>query len=313
MSRSDASGKRGANREGRPASAIAMSAREITAILSDGETVRVRSAGAGRAIAFLHGWAMNASLFDEQCADLATAHRTIAFDFRGHNGRPARGLTIDQLADDLCELAEALELADAILVGWSMGAMVAWRALENRCFARRVAGLAVVDMSPRIVNDQQWRLGLRDGRTLAEARSAVAQMRANWPATVRRFAPRIIAEGEDELRRAVIDRLEAAAANADPDTMADLWASMAAADFRDSAAIRSTPILVVYGEKSRLYAPESAHYIASKSPGGRSLGFSHSGHAPHLEEPRWFSDVLAQFAASTARRDASTRRVHSAT
>src|SRR3546814_15900921 len=67
--------------------------------------------------------------------------------------------TIEQLAADVSGLAQSLDLQDAIGVGWSLGASVLWHVLTGPA-AHRFAGSVVVDMTPRVMNDAPWRLGL---------------------------------------------------------------------------------------------------------------------------------------------------------
>jgi pimeloyl-ACP methyl ester carboxylesterase len=54
---------------------------------------------------------------------LASEFRLIGIDLRGHGRSLADGKapTIEQMADDVSEIAEALELEQAIAVGWSLG------------------------------------------------------------------------------------------------------------------------------------------------------------------------------------------------
>ncbi|MBY0421331.1 MAG: alpha/beta hydrolase [Parvularculaceae bacterium] len=273
--------------------------------MSDGALLRVDDVGAGRPFLLAHGWAMAASLFAPLAEALAADHRVVAPDLRGHAGSAsAKTVSLEMIAEDLATLAERLDLQDVVAVGWSMGAMALWTA----SFARRVTAFVVVDMSPRIVNDSAWRLGLKDGRDLEETIAAADAMRADWPAAVRRFAPRIAAPdaGADLLLT-----LENVALEQDAVTMAGLWESLARQDARAALARLSAPTLAVYGEQSQLYDAASSRFVAEASPNGRAVGFRHSGHAPHLEEPERFVATLLDFAAATSNAAAPPRRVGS--
>lgn len=281
--------------------------------MRDGALLRYDDVGEGRPVLFVHGWAMTGGLFRQLTDMLGRGLRAIAPDLRFHGGSSRAGAPdIALLGRDLVDFAAALDLEDAVVVGWSMGAMAAWSAMSDRRFADRVGGLVAVDMSPRIVNDDDWLLGLADRRDLAATLAAAQSMREDWAGAVGRFVPRIVAEGAEAARASIVADLRTAALSNDGGQMAALWESMAVQDFRGAIRSGGTPTLAVYGEKSRLYAPGSSRYIARESVDGRAVGFAESGHAPHLEEPRRFVEVLRAFAASTAKDQAAPARAGAA-
>ncbi|WP_406438107.1 alpha/beta hydrolase [Streptomyces sp. NBC_01613] len=91
---------------------------------SDGTDLFYKDWGSGQPVVFSHGWPLNADAWDGQ-ARLVAEHgfRAIAHDRRGHgrSGQPWQGNHMDQYADDLAELIEALNLSDVIVVGHSTG------------------------------------------------------------------------------------------------------------------------------------------------------------------------------------------------
>jgi pimeloyl-[acyl-carrier protein] methyl ester esterase len=268
-----------------------------TVRLSDGATIETSISGAGRPVVFVHGWAMNGGYFDAQRRDLSGACKVITCDLRAHGGStsPAALPTVERLAEDLIEIFDHLGLADAICVGWSMGAMVVWSALTDSAFARRVSGHAVIDMSPRISNDSTWRLGLSDGRRPLATIKAVEAMTADWPATVRRFVPRIFAAGGEAEKRPHIERMIEEANALDPEAMASLWESMAVQDFRAVIPALDLPMLVMRGDKSQLYSAATGEYVVRTARNAELAVFRASGHAPHIEEPEEFNRRLSRF------------------
>ena len=268
----------------------------------DGALLRYDDVGEGRPVLFVHGWAMAASLFAPLVETLRHEFRVVVPDFRGHGRSPAEGEPeIALLGRDLEDLVSALGLEDLLAVGWSMGAMALWSACDLVAFRKALSGLVVIDMSPRLANDDGWRLGLADGRDLAATLAAAGPMRTDWPRAVARFVPRIVAAGKEIERAALVGAMQKIALAHEPDFMASLWESMARQDFRSALGRLPVPTLAVHGEKSRLYAPAASQFIARASTDGRAVSFSHSGHAPHLEEPRRFVEALRSFAASTSK------------
>ncbi|MFV3126282.1 alpha/beta fold hydrolase [Niveispirillum sp. KHB5.9] len=268
-------------------------------VTSDQARIAFDDAGAGRPLLLVHGWATHAGFFRPQLEDLARAFRVVAIDLRGH-GR-SRGadadLSIDLLARDVAELADHLDLRDMLVVGWSMGAMVLWRALLDGLTAR-TAGMAVIDMAPRVINGEGWELGLRGSSAAKSARQSLAAMVANWPAVAPRVAGRIFAEGGEAEHATLRHWAEAEVAASDAPAMARLWSSLIAQDFRADLAPLSLPVLVAHGNRSRLYSAATAQALAALLPRAVTVGFDGSGHAPHLERPESFNRTLTQFAAT---------------
>ena len=101
--------------------------------LSGGGLLEFDDTGNGPVIVFLHGWSLGKEAFGIQLRELSDRYRIVVPDMRGHGGSAkfANGDGIDTLAGDLGQLLEALNLTDVILVGWSMGALVAWELAES--------------------------------------------------------------------------------------------------------------------------------------------------------------------------------------
>jgi pimeloyl-ACP methyl ester carboxylesterase len=96
--------------------------------LENGVTLHLVDEGEGRPVVFIHGVAMSSRFFDRQVAHVSAGARMVAPDLRGH-GRSEKvlhGHTVENYAADLAELFVARGIERPVLVGWSMGAMVAW-------------------------------------------------------------------------------------------------------------------------------------------------------------------------------------------
>ncbi len=90
----------------------------------DGTEIFYKDWGTGQPIVFSHGWPLSSDAWDAQMLFFGQqGFRVIAHDRRGHgrSGQPWDGNHMDQYADDLAEVIEALDLKDAILVGHSTG------------------------------------------------------------------------------------------------------------------------------------------------------------------------------------------------
>lgn len=255
---------------------------------SDGEFFAYSDEGEGRPLVLLHGLMAHSGFFDRQ-RELADSFRVVAVDLRGHGRSPTAGRpAIRRLAEDIAELTGALGLEGAVGIGWSLGAAVLWRVLDGPA-SNRFAGAVVVDMTPRVLNDSDWDLGL--SRETCEARSQA--IRDDFPAFAAAAGQAIFAEPGAEADRAA----QAFAAN-DPAAIGALWESLVEEDFRPLLPTIAQPTLVVHGVRSHLYGADTAGHLVAALPNARAVAFDRSGHAPHLEQPALFNATIRQFAAT---------------
>ena len=80
--------------------------------------------GSGQPVVLIHGYPLDGSSWEKQTAVLLEAgKRVITYDRRGFgkSDRPTSGHDYDTYAADLSALISALDLQDAVLVGFSMG------------------------------------------------------------------------------------------------------------------------------------------------------------------------------------------------
>ena len=97
--------------------------------------------GSGRPLILLHGAYMTIDMMGPLLPGLARARRVIAVEQQGH-GRTAdadRPITYEQMADDTAALAGHLGIANADVVGYSMGGAVALQsAIRHPSLVRRL-------------------------------------------------------------------------------------------------------------------------------------------------------------------------------
>ena len=263
---------------------------------SDGGVIAYRDEGprdaSARPLLLLHGLMAHGDFFREQAA-LADRFRLITVDLRGHGRSEAANVTVERAAADIAELVEALDLHDAIGIGWSLGATILWHVLAGPA-ASRFAGAVVVDMTARVRNAADWDLGLSP--EACEARSAA--IRNDYPAFASNAGQAIFAQPVVEAQRATAAWASAEFARNDPAAIAELWASLEQQDLRPLLSEIRHPTLIVHGAQSQLYGADTADHLVAALPNARAVRFARSGHAPHLEEPVLFNRTVIDFAAS---------------
>jgi pimeloyl-ACP methyl ester carboxylesterase len=110
--------------------------------------------GQGRPpLVFVHGFACSLEDWRAQLEHFRRSHRVVACDLRGHGKTPGEApeCSIEHYGGDVAALLASLEIAQAVLVGHSMGCRVVLEAA--RLAPARVAGLVLIDGSRLAAGD----------------------------------------------------------------------------------------------------------------------------------------------------------------
>jgi pimeloyl-ACP methyl ester carboxylesterase len=183
--------------------------------LADGSRVHYAERGEPRdgasPVLLVHGAGASSAIWMMVLARLARATRAVAIDLPGHGPTPAEAgqpATIDRYRDATGLLAAALCLGPSVLVGHSMGALVAMAAAL--AWPDKVRGLVLCGAAPRLpVRDELLAL-IRDDYARVPAWLAEHGLSPRARPAVRRgfvaagvAAPREITLGDYEALRAV--------------------------------------------------------------------------------------------------------------
>ncbi|WP_152599493.1 alpha/beta fold hydrolase [Hoeflea sp. BAL378] len=248
-----------------------------------------------RPLVLLHGWTMRGAIFDDLIARLPASLVCHAPDLPGHGALADREPSLAACAQSVADLIETHDLDDVLLVGWSMGAAVAWRFLAE-FGADRIAGLVTVDMSPKLGSGPDWPHGLI-GQSEADLAATTERMIADWRGMSEAIATTMFGSREGAAGYSRQAALEQILAN-DPERMIAMWQAMTAMDYRPLIGRIGCPLLAACGARSRVYPASAAQWLAATASRGEMHVFAESGHSPHLEEPQAFADRLVEFAGS---------------
>ena len=270
---------------------------QVRKVDAGGLSFEIAEAGTGNArrMLLVHGFTGAKEDFVEAVDRLADiGWHAVAPDLRGHGNstKPSSegDYDFERFADDLWALVDALGWGEFVLLGHSMGGMVAQAAALRD--PSRLAGLVLMDTTHgplEGIDTSELELGLSIVRehgmeTLLElmnAREGVLETPA--AARVRTERP-----GWEEFER----RKFLASSPA-------MWAAMTSrmasqTDRLDALSTLSIPVLVIVGEQDRPFLAASER-MAKAIPGARLVVIPDAGHSPQFEntEPWW--DALASF------------------
>jgi non-heme chloroperoxidase len=138
--------------------------------------------GSGEAVVLLGGWPLDARSWEPQIQPLLEAgHRVITMDRRGfgRSSRPSAGYDFDTLAGDVHRLLVELDLHDATLVGFSLGAGELAR-YAGRFGTERLKGCVFIEsLAPSFVRSEDNPNGV-DRAAVEEVQKAILDDRYAW-------------------------------------------------------------------------------------------------------------------------------------
>ena len=254
--------------------------------------VRAAAQGAdpGVPLVFLHGIGGRASGWapiQQACAQ--AGHASLAWDMPGYGDSPSiEPYDFDGLADALAALMDAQGLDKAVLVGHSLGGMVALQMWARH--PARVAGLVLAASSPAFGHGSGDFQQAFIAQRLAplEAGQRMAQVADG-------LIPTMVAPGYDGPGLG-----EAKACMASITPAAYKAALGALVQFEQRAALPTIPVptLCIAGEHDRTAAPSVVQRMADKIPNAQYQCHSGVGHLLTFEQPERFAQALLPFLRS---------------
>jgi pimeloyl-ACP methyl ester carboxylesterase len=255
-----------------------------------GRSTRYLEAGSGWPVILLHAFPLNADMWRPQLEQVPDGWRMIAPDLRGFGPEAeiqsgARPPTMDDLAGDVDELMDALEISEAAIGGLSMGGYVAF-ALCRRA-PERFSAMILADTKPQADTPE----GQEARRTMIElvrARGAAAVADGMLPKllgpTTRNTRPQLAATVRQMIESASVEGITGAleAMLRRPDSTGDLPGI-------------ACPTLVIVGAEDGITPLSDAEAMQVGIARSRLVLLPEAGHLSNLETPDAFSRAVADF------------------
>jgi pimeloyl-ACP methyl ester carboxylesterase len=250
----------------------------------------------GPGLLLVHGFGGAKEDFADHMDALATAHRVVAFDHRGHGASDApddpAAYSLDRMAADTLAVAEATGLRDLRLLGHSMGGMVTRRVALSH--AAHIAALVFMDTSP----------GPPPGLDPEVVAFGVAAVQQHGMTELKRLQDELDPLGSPSYRRVMAERPGFAdyAARKWASLSPVMWSVMATEvvsqpDQLAALAALRCPTLVMVGDEDQVFA-EPSRAIAATVPGAQLAVIPTAGHSPQFENPEAWLATLLDFLGS---------------
>ncbi|RVT85783.1 3-oxoadipate enol-lactonase [Rhodobacteraceae bacterium CCMM004] len=251
----------------------------------DGLTLHYRIDGQadGAPVVFLNSLGTDLRLWDKVLPRLPSGLRLIRCDTRGHglSGCPAGPYAMGALVSDVERLLDRLEVRDCVLVGVSLGGMVAQALAVKR--PDQVRALVLSNTAAKIGTREMW-----------EDRMAAAReggLEALAPAILERWFSRGFRDLPELAGwRAMLVRTPL-------DGYLGCCAAIAGTDMMAATATLKLPTLAIAGDQDGSTPPDLVRETAALIDGAEVTLIRQAGHLPCVEQPDVYAQTLIGFLA----------------
>ncbi|WP_245493498.1 MULTISPECIES: alpha/beta hydrolase [unclassified Mesorhizobium] len=244
------------------------------------EMAYVEFAGSEPALLLVHGFTDTSRSFSLLAPHLA-GRRLVIPDLRGHGASLAgRGYGIGDFASDLAGLVRNLRLERPVVVGHSLGAMIALELAARQ--PELIGGLVLLagTLKPDLAVDHPMVAGVRELRDpISPADPFYAWWHACQPGVPRAFL--------------------AAAAKEASAMPASRWRTLLdeirGTDLTAAARALRVAALVIGGGRDPIFDATHQRRLAEEIPAARLVAAAHCGHNPHWEDPTLVAATISDY------------------
>lgn len=278
--------------------------------LPDGASLYVEEAGpkATSGVVFVHGSALRTDLWHYQMDGIGD-HRLVFYDLRGHGRSRPKGdaeFTIDNLAADLEAVIDDAGLEEAVIVGHSVGGMIALKlcALRNEWLGDRIKGVVLCNTTYRPAYDTSIggaviskleRVIRHPLDAISGHHDRIERLRKIVRPSDQIFLGVAFAAFGPGASAKQIDFTYDMTADTSSDVLFDLIKCYRDYDVTEILSEVSIPALVIAGTHDRLTVAGASEYIAEHLPKSELQVLEGCGHMSMLERHEHFNEMLERF------------------
>ena len=253
----------------------------------NGKTLHYEESGSGTPLVLLHGFPLDARVWEKQRSALADSFRVITPDLRGFGkSASADAFSLAELADDVHALLADLGALPAVVGGLSMGGYVT---LE---YAKKHPA----DLKGLLLIDTKAEADTAEGK---EGRNKMIELvrSKGSPAVAEAMMPKLIAPDATS-RPALVRELRSIMEACPSLTIEHALAAMR--DRNDHAANLpsiAVPSLILVGEADAITPPKAAAAMKDGIPKSQMVTIKGSGHMTPMEQPEQVNRAIRDFAS----------------
>ena len=298
--------------------------------VSDGTEIEYADLGGnGPVLLLIPGYSLATDLILPFLSRFSDRFRCVTLTLRGFGGTTpatrgseAKGeITLAQAARDVKELMAHLGLQDVIVMGYSMGTHVAFSYIRQ-FGCENIARLVILDMTPKLINDDTWQYGLYQGHyTEARCQADLAAMQTDYQKDFNNyfFYQACVQHTREDVRDYVFTPEIQSAVDAYAATYGvpgltgsaltylaperwslyrTYWAEMCRQDYRDMLRDITVPTGILHAMPGSIYDIRTAEYLEENIPDAKRYPIENAVHVSVTRANA--GDTIRQFNAFLA-------------
>ncbi len=253
----------------------------------------VTESGSGRPLVLLHGWGLHSGVWQSILSQLEKQFYCYTVDMLGHGesqSKSSASFSLDNMREELQQLINRIESDDIILLGWSLGGLVALDYLSY--LPNSIKKLILVTSNACFCKKQSWPYGL----DIAVLDSFAMQLEQDYKKTVDKFMALQMFGVEDYKQPLKI--LKASIACRPMPSIEALRNGLDILKNCDLTAKLHTieqPVLMINGEHDRLMPYQAAEAMQPLFKNAQCELIQGAGHAPFISHPEQFMHVINKY------------------
>ncbi len=242
--------------------------------------------GIGRPVVLIHGYPFNRSLWTEQVEALSSTCRVIAPDLRGFGESDAAATaTMNEMAQDVAQLMDHLEITQAAIGGLSMGGYVALAFYKQ--FPSRVRALVLADTRAQADSEEAKQTRAQQAKkALDEGMAGIADS----------MLPKLLTPETVSKHPEIVKRVRDMMLKTKPEGAAAALRGMAERDDQTDLLPKiSVPSLILVGAEDAITPVADSEKMHQAIAGSRLVVLENAGHVSNLERTEQFNNALLEF------------------
>lgn len=235
----------------------------------------------GAPVVFANSLGTDLRLWDKMLPFLPDGLRLIRYDKRGHglSSCPRPPYAMGSLVRDVEQLLDHLDVRDAVIVGCSVGGLIAQGLAVKRM--DQVRTMVLSNTAAKIGTVELWqdRIDAVEAGGIAAISQSILD---RW------FSKAFLKTPELAAWEAMLVRQPA-------DGYSGVSSAIAGTDFYSTTAALTLPTLAIAGSEDGATPPDLVRETADLVKGSRFELIRRVGHLPMVEDPRAFADLLTKF------------------
>lgn len=258
----------------------------------------VSETGAGRPLVLLHGWGLHSGVWQSVLPELEKQFRCYTVDMLGHGESQSKNtpsFSLDNMRQALQQFISSIDSDDIILLGWSLGGLVALDYLSGnnvKVEANKIKKLILVTSNACFCKKQQWPYGL-DSAVLD---SFAAQLEQDYKKTVDKFMA-LQMFGADDYKQSLKILKASIASRAMPsiDALRQGLSILKTTDLVEQLHSIKQTVLMITAEHDRLMPYQAADAMQALFKNAEVEMIEGAGHAPFISHPKQFMQVINKY------------------